>query len=207
MSVDCRNMQGWTDIMYMYLRVHVVGLIKRIIISGQLSWGVSGGQTEPAFSQCVQCRIQNDTTERVLILLNEYPRLQLLLDVSCIKCRTQIAQTASTEQSRAFLQKLVAAKMVRLFSAYCGFGLVIALPTVTCRWTIFRRNFIRSVPSEPVPLRFVLTFRNLASYIQDGRKITLQMHHFIFIRQITVLNILNMLYNLHFCLFKMPFIS
>ena len=43
-----------------------------------------------------------------------------------------------------------------------------------------------------------LTFRNLASYIQDGRKITLQMPHFIFIQQISVLNILNKLYNLHF---------
>ena len=30
------------------------------------------------------------------------------------------------------------------------------------------------------------------------------MPHFIFIQQITVLNILNMLYNLHFFLFKMP---
>ena len=44
----------------------------------------------------------------------------------------------------------------------------------------------------------MLTFRNLASYIQDGRKIALQMPHFIFIQQISVLNILNMLYNLHF---------
>ena len=43
-----------------------------------------------------------------------------------------------------------------------------------------------------------LTFRNLASYIQDGRKITLQMPHFISIQQISVRNILNMLYNLHF---------
>ena len=43
-----------------------------------------------------------------------------------------------------------------------------------------------------------LTFRNLASYIQDGRKITLYMPHFIFIQQISVLNILNMLHNLHF---------
>ena len=45
-----------------------------------------------------------------------------------------------------------------------------------------------------------LTFRNLASHIQDGRKITLQMPHFIFIQQISVLNILNMLYNLLFFL-------
>ena len=52
-----------------------------------------------------------------------------------------------------------------------------------------------------------LTFRNLASRIQDGRKITLWMPHFIFIQQISVLNILNMLYNLHYFLFKMPFIS
>ena len=52
-----------------------------------------------------------------------------------------------------------------------------------------------------------LTFRNLASYTQDGRKITLQMPHFIFIQQLSVPNILNMLYNLHFLLFKMPFIS
>ena len=52
-----------------------------------------------------------------------------------------------------------------------------------------------------------LTFRNLASYIQDGRKIALQMPHFIFIQQISILNILNMLCNLHFFLFKMPFIS
>jgi hypothetical protein len=52
-----------------------------------------------------------------------------------------------------------------------------------------------------------LTFRNLASYIWDGHKITLYMPHFIFIQQISVLNILNMLYNLHFFLFKMPFIS
>ena len=43
-----------------------------------------------------------------------------------------------------------------------------------------------------------LTFRNLASYIQDGRKITLQMPNFIFIQQIPVLNILNMPYNFHF---------
>ena len=43
-----------------------------------------------------------------------------------------------------------------------------------------------------------LTFRNLASYIQDERKITLQMPHFIFIQQISVLYILNTLYNLHF---------
>ena len=43
-----------------------------------------------------------------------------------------------------------------------------------------------------------LTFRILASYIQDGRKITLQMPHFIFIQQISILNILSMLYNLHF---------
>ena len=43
-----------------------------------------------------------------------------------------------------------------------------------------------------------LTFRDLAPYIQDGRKITLQMPHFTFIQQISVLNILNMLYNLHF---------
>ena len=43
-----------------------------------------------------------------------------------------------------------------------------------------------------------LTFRNLASYIQDGRKITLYMPHFIFIQQISVLNILNMLCNLNF---------
>ena len=52
-----------------------------------------------------------------------------------------------------------------------------------------------------------LTFRNLASHIQDGRKITLQMPHFIFIQQISVLNILNMLNNLHFssskCLYFM----
>ena len=54
---------------------------------------------------------------------------------------------------------------------------------------------------------FGLTFRNLASYIQDGHKITLQMPHFIFIQQISVLNILNMLYSLHSFLFKMPFIS
>ena len=53
----------------------------------------------------------------------------------------------------------------------------------------------------------VLTFRNLASHIQDGRKITLQMPHFIFIQQISVRNILNALYNLHSFLFKMPFIS
>ena len=33
------------------------------------------------------------------------------------------------------------------------------------------------------------------------------MPHFIFIQQISVLNILNMLYNLRFFLFKMPFIS
>ena len=52
-----------------------------------------------------------------------------------------------------------------------------------------------------------LTFRNLASYIQDGRKITLQMPHFIFIQQTSVLNILNMLYNHHFFPFKMSFIS
>ena len=43
-----------------------------------------------------------------------------------------------------------------------------------------------------------LTFKNLASHIWDARKITLQMPHFIFIQQISVLNILNMLYNLHF---------
>ena len=43
-----------------------------------------------------------------------------------------------------------------------------------------------------------LTFRNFAFNIQDGRKITLQMPHFIFIQQISILNILNMLYNLHF---------
>ena len=55
--------------------------------------------------------------------------------------------------------------------------------------------------------KIILTFRNFASHIQDGRKITLQMPHFIFIRQISVLNILNILYNLHFFLFKMPFIS
>ena len=48
------------------------------------------------------------------------------------------------------------------------------------------------------PLLLLLTFRNLASYIQDGRKITLQMPHFTFIQQISVPNILNMLYNLHF---------
>ena len=52
-----------------------------------------------------------------------------------------------------------------------------------------------------------LTFRNLAFYTQDGRKITLWMPYFIFIQQMSVLNILNMLYNLHFFLFKMPFIS
>ena len=50
----------------------------------------------------------------------------------------------------------------------------------------------------PYVLDIRLTFRNLASHIQDGRKITLQMAHFIFIQQISVLNILNMLYNLHF---------
>ena len=33
------------------------------------------------------------------------------------------------------------------------------------------------------------------------------MPYFIFIQQISVLNILNMLYNLHFFLLKMPFIS
>ena len=54
---------------------------------------------------------------------------------------------------------------------------------------------------------YALTFRNLASSIKDGRKITLQMPHFIFIQQISVLNILNILYNLHFFLFKIPFIS
>ena len=43
-----------------------------------------------------------------------------------------------------------------------------------------------------------LTFSNLASYIQDGRKITLQMPHFIFIQQISILNILIMPYNLLF---------
>ena len=46
--------------------------------------------------------------------------------------------------------------------------------------------------------RTSLTSRNLASYIQGGRRITLQMPHFIFIQQISVLNILNMLYNLIF---------
>ena len=54
---------------------------------------------------------------------------------------------------------------------------------------------------------FFLTFRNLASHIWDGHKITLYMPHFIFIQQISVLIILNVLYNLHFFLFKMPFIS
>ena len=53
----------------------------------------------------------------------------------------------------------------------------------------------------------MLTFRNLAFHIWDGHKITLYMPHFIFIQQISVLNILNMLYNFHFFLFKMPFIS
>ena len=47
-------------------------------------------------------------------------------------------------------------------------------------------------------LSMILTFRNLASYIWDGRKITLQTPHFIFIQQISVLNILSTLYNLHF---------
>ena len=58
-----------------------------------------------------------------------------------------------------------------------------------------------------VPLHRMLTFRNLAAYIQDGRKIILQMSRFIFIQQISVLNILNMLYNLHIYHFKMPYIS
>ena len=56
----------------------------------------------------------------------------------------------------------------------------------------------RECTVEQILLHTRLTFRNLASYIYDGRKITLQMPHFIFIQQISVLNILNMLYNLHF---------
>ena len=60
----------------------------------------------------------------------------------------------------------------------------------------------QAVKLDAAPLSFsislLLIFMNLASYIQDGRKITLKMPHFIFIQQISVLNILNMLHNLHF---------
>jgi len=46
-----------------------------------------------------------------------------------------------------------------------------------------------------------LTFKNRASYIQDGRTATLQMLHFIyFFQQLEVLSILNMLHTLRFSL-------
>ena len=74
---------------------------------------------------------------------------------------------------------------------------------------LLRGNFAFTINEVNTRLyvKMKLTFRNLASYIQDGRKITLQMPHFIFIQQISVLNILNLLYKLHFFLFKMPFIT
>jgi hypothetical protein len=47
------------------------------------------------------CKVSFRTTRQqcILILLYEYPRSQFLLVVSFVKYRTQIAQTASTEQS------------------------------------------------------------------------------------------------------------
>jgi hypothetical protein len=51
-----------------------------------------------------------------------------------------------------------------------------------------------------------LTFKNLASFIEDGHTATLNILYFFF-QQLHVLNFLNMLHILHFFLFKMPFIS
>jgi hypothetical protein len=46
-----------------------------------------------------------------------------------------------------------------------------------------------------------LTFKNRASFLQDGRTATLQMLHFIyFFQQLYVLSILNMLHTLRFSL-------
>jgi len=49
------------------------------------------------------CSVSFRTTRQqsILILLNEYPTSQFLLVVSCVKYRTQIAQTASTEKSHS----------------------------------------------------------------------------------------------------------
>ena len=70
---------------------------------------------------------------------------------------------------------------------------------LSCYFSIQENNFLPCFCHiECKPVVITLTFRKLASYIQDGCKITLQMPHFIFIQQISVLNILNMLYNLHF---------
>ena len=54
-----------------------------------------------SLSLACACSVSFRTTrqQRILILLYEYPRSQFLLVVSCVKYRTQIAQTASTEQS------------------------------------------------------------------------------------------------------------
>jgi len=52
-------------------------------------------------------------------------------------------------------------------------------------------------------LQHFLTFKNLASYISDGRTTTLQMLHYIYIfffQQIEVLSILNMLHTIRFSL-------
>jgi hypothetical protein len=53
-----------------------------------------------------------------------------------------------------------------------------------------------------------LTFRNLASFIEDGHTATLNtLYFYIFFQKLHVLNFFNMLHTLHFFLFKMPFIS
>ena len=69
------------------------------------------------------------------------------------------------------------------------------------------RGFLFVVRLVQIQTSSITLQKPFVLYIQDGRKITLQMPHLIFIQQISVLNILNMLYNLHFFLFKMPFIS
>ena len=92
------------------------------------------------------------------------------------------AQTSSLD-----IQKLFSIHFFKACSGYCA-------------WTASNSCLQSGFYAE-------LTFKNLASHIQDGRKITFQIPHFIFIQEISVLNILNMLHNLHFFLFKMPFIS
>ena len=76
---------------------------------------------------------------------------------------------------------------------------VTAGSNTSCRWlhSVHELQVQRGC-SKIVLTPRLLTFMNLASYIWDGRKIALQMPDFIFIQQISVLNTLNMLYNLHF---------
>jgi hypothetical protein len=68
----------------------------------------------------------------------------------------------------------------------------------------FRQGWDAKFPNL---LFLILTIWRLTTTLVVYHTANLQMLHFLFIQQIYILNILNMLHTLRFFLFKMPFIS